>query len=67
MKTTRIEAKEAREDIRAGMNYIALMNKYRLSAKGFQSLSRVLLRQPFFIRRLTTGGRFFGNTCLETE
>jgi len=42
MKRTRIEAKEALEDIRAGMNDIALMKKYILSAKGLQSLFRKL-------------------------
>jgi uncharacterized protein (DUF433 family) len=38
MTTRRIKAREALEDIREGMDDIALMKKYRLSAQGLQSL-----------------------------
>jgi Mor family transcriptional regulator len=38
MKARRIKAKEALADIRAGMDDIALMKKYRLSAQGLQDL-----------------------------
>jgi uncharacterized protein (DUF433 family) len=38
MNTRRIKAREALEDIRAGIDDIALMNKYKLSAQGLQSL-----------------------------
>jgi uncharacterized protein (DUF433 family) len=46
-----IDAKEALEDIRAGMNDIALMKKYKLSAKGLQSLFKKL-GQAGIIRHL---------------
>lgn len=42
MKKPRISAKEAVKDIRAGMNDIALMKKYGLSAKGLKSLLKKL-------------------------
>jgi hypothetical protein len=42
MNMTTIEAKEALEDIRAGMHDTALMKKYKLSAKGLQSLFKKL-------------------------
>jgi Mor family transcriptional regulator len=38
MKIPKIDAKEALKDIRAGIDDISLMKKYRLSAKGLQSL-----------------------------
>jgi hypothetical protein len=42
MNKTIIKAKEALEDIRAGMNDIALMKKYKLSAQGLQRLFKKL-------------------------
>ena len=42
MKISKINAKEALEDIRAGMDDIPLMKKYKLSAKGLQSLFKKL-------------------------
>jgi len=38
VKISKIKAKEALADIRAGMDDISLMKKYKLSAKGLQSL-----------------------------
>src|SRR5208283_4597826 len=42
VKISKINAKEALEDIRAGMDDIPLMTKYKLSAKGLQSLFKKL-------------------------
>jgi PilZ domain len=42
VKRPKINAKEALEDIRAGMDDISLMKKYKLSAKGLQSLFKKL-------------------------
>src|SRR5208283_1866229 len=42
VKRPRVKAKEALEDIRAGMDDISLMKKYKLSAKGLQSLFKKL-------------------------
>ncbi|MGO9568750.1 MAG: PilZ domain-containing protein [Desulfomonilaceae bacterium] len=42
MKIPKIKAKQALEDIRAGMDDISLMKKYKLSAKGLQSLFKKL-------------------------
>jgi hypothetical protein len=51
MNKTIIKAKEALEDIRAGMNDIALMKKYKLSTQGLQSLFKKL-GQAGIIRHL---------------
>jgi hypothetical protein len=42
VKIPRVKAKEALEDIRAGMDDISLMKKYKLSARGLQSLFKKL-------------------------
>ena len=42
VEKTKIKAKEALEDIRAGTDDISLMKKYKLSAKGLQSLFKKL-------------------------
>jgi Mor family transcriptional regulator len=42
VKIPRVNAKEALEDIRAGMDDISLMKKYKLSANGLQSLFKKL-------------------------
>ena len=44
MEIPKIKAKEALEDIRAGMDDISLMKKYKVSAKGLQSLFKKLGR-----------------------
>jgi PAS domain S-box-containing protein len=43
MSKPKVEAREAVEDIRAGMDDAALMKKYKISAKGLHSLFRKLI------------------------
>ncbi len=43
MVKPKIDASEVLKDIRAGVNHFTLMDKYRLSAKGLNSLFRKLL------------------------
>ncbi len=43
MAKPKIDAKQALEDIRSGIDDQTLMDKYRISAKGFQSLFRKLI------------------------
>lgn len=59
MAKTKIEARQALEDIRAGMDDSSMMDKYRLSAKGLQSLFRKLVKAEL-ISRDELSGRMVG-------